>query len=507
MERKFIYSDPYANKLTGSDQNYNFRTITSYEVDKNNKPISGTQETKLLYAPIPNQLRTPVNQSGQIGGFEKGDENGKNIKFGNYAIAAESDGGKPYKFLKYTDTDNKNGVIPSGNKVGDDVLGETAKKSLLANDGVFHKGATNSVINSAVKKQPGLSAVVTAPPIKPGTEPGATPGAATPGAADTDANKKPDKKDETTAATPATAEQFKAIADAAKGYVGRKDYPQNLKYPVDMNPNQDCIQFAVIEYQASKLGLDSNINTGLRTTTRKALTTITLPMPRGISDRNSVSWQNGELNSAQDALADVAMNAVLGGAGAGADSAKKNLEAATAGNKNLLAAIIAAKASEDAVGTNNLLSRAFGVELNPNMELLFNGPQLRDFSFSFRMNPRSPTEAKMVRSIIRTFKQAMSVKRSTSVLLLKSPHTFMIKYITSNKEHPYLNRFKECALTNCSVEYTPDGQYMSYDSGDIDERSMTAYELSLSFNELEPIFDDDYDDKNKDALPFTNIGY
>ena len=41
---------------------------------------------------------------------------------------------------------------------------------------------------------------------------------------------------------------------------------------------------------------------------------------------------------------------------------------------------------------------------------------------------------------------------------------------------------------------------------------MTAYELSLSFNELEPIFDDDYDkdfdgaDK-QDVLPFTNIGY
>ncbi len=81
----------------------------------------------------------------------------------------------------------------------------------------------------------------------------------------------------------------------------------------------------------------------------------------------------------------------------------------------------------------------------------------------------------------------------------------MIKYMTSNKEHPYLNRFKECALTNCSVEYTPDGQYMSYDSSDIDERSMTAYELSLSFNELEPIFDDDYDDK--DSLTFKNIGY
>ena len=53
---------------------------------------------------------------------------------------------------------------------------------------------------------------------------------------------------------------------------------------------------------------------------------------------------------------------------------------------------------------------------------------------------------------------------------------------------------------------------MSYDDSSPDGRSMTAYELTLSFNELEPIFDDDYDkdfdgaDK-QDVLPFTNIGY
>ena len=316
MEKKFIYSDPYANKLPGSDQNYNFRTITSYNVDKNNKPIPGTQETQVLYAPIPNQQRTPVNQSGSYGGFEKGDENGKNIKLGNYAIAAESEGGKPYKFLKYTETDKNNGTIPSGKNVGDEVLGETGKKSLLASDGVFHKGANNSVINSAVKKQPGLSAVVTAPPIAPGTTPGTTPGAAPLDPP----NKKPEAE---TAAGSATADQFKLIEDAAKGYVGRKDYPQSLKYPEKMNINQDCIQFAVMEYQASKLGLDSNINTGLRTTARKALTTITLPMPRAISDRNSVEWSKSEITALDKALSDVALKSIIGGPAAGTDAAKK----------------------------------------------------------------------------------------------------------------------------------------------------------------------------------------
>ena len=311
----------------------------------------------------------------------------------------------------------------------------------------------------------------------------------------------------------ATADDFTKIANAAKSYKGRKKYPEDLRYPINMNENQDCIQFKIIEYTPSKLGLTESEDIKLRTTfgTRNALSTITLPMPSGgITDRNSVSWQNGELNAAQDALAGVAMNLILGGPAAGTDVAKKELEKATAGNKDLIKAIIAAKSTETAIGTNNLLSRAFGVQINQNLELLFDGPQLRDFSFSFKMTPRSKLEAIRVRSIIRTFKQAMSVKRSESVLLLKAPHTFRISYLTSTKDHPYLNRFKECALTNCSVNYTPDGQYMSYDDSSPDGRSMTAYELSLSFNELEPIFDDDSDkgfngkDEGKD---FTNIGY
>ena len=204
-------------------------------------------------------------------------------------------------------------------------------------------------------------------------------------------------------------------------------------------------------------------------------------------------------------MADTLNSFLLGGAEAGADTAKDQFGAFLGGESNtkLLKALIASQTIKSALG-QNVLSRQYGVVINPNLELLFDSPSLRDFSFSFKMTPRSKSEAIRVRTIIRYFKQAMSVKRSQSVLLLKAPHTFRIQYKTSNQDHPYLNRFKECALTNCSVNYTPDGQYMSYDDSDPNGRSMTAYELSLSFQELEPIFDDDYDDK--DALP-TNIGY
>jgi hypothetical protein len=132
------------------------------------------------------------------------------------------------------------------------------------------------------------------------------------------------------------------------------------------------------------------------------------------------------------------------------------------------------------------------------MELLFSGPSLRSFSFTFKLSPRSEREAIAVKTIIRSFKQAMSAKRTESTLLLKSPFTFAISYISGDKQHPYLNKFKECALTNCSVNYTPYGTYMTYAGK---EKSMVAYELQLQFQELEPLFDDEY------GNDFNDIGF
>jgi hypothetical protein len=293
---------------------------------------------------------------------------------------------------------------------------------------------------------------------------------------------------------------------------GREDYPKNLKYPEKMDQNQDRIQFQVIEYVAKGLGLtNATQNISLRTNSRntKSLATITLPMPSGgISDRNSVDWQSDTLDLLASTVAGPLKSFLDSGSGAAGAMAKQDIDTlmGSDGKTGLLKDLIKAKTLESALGSNNILGRLSGLAVNPNLELLFNGPQLREFSFSFKMTPRSKGEAE----IVRTFKQAMSVKRSASVLLLKSPHTFRISYKTSNKDHPYLNRFKECALTNCSVNYTPDGSYMSYDDSDPNGRSMTAYELTLSFSELEPIFDDDYDkdfDGKDEGKDFTNIGY
>ena len=94
----------------------------------------------------------------------------------------------------------------------------------------------------------------------------------------------------------------------------------------------------------------------------------------------------------------------------------------------------------------------------------------------------------------------MAAQRTASQLFLKAPNTFKIRYLHRAKDHPYINYIKECALQSFTVNYTPEGNYMTFADG-----LMTSYEITMQFQELEPIFNDDYAtlDQNKDSV----IGY
>ena len=152
-----------------------------------------------------------------------------------------------------------------------------------------------------------------------------------------------------------------------------------------------------------------------------------------------------------------------------------------------------------AVSMRGALPRFTGAILNPNIELLFDKPQLRGFQFQFLLAARSAEEAATVKKIIRFFKQGMSVKETAGNIFLKSPNVFKIKYLFGvNGEHPGLHKIKTCALTSCSVDYTPDGSYMTFEDG-----TMTAYRISLQFSELDPLTEKDYQEDDKEAYNWS----
>jgi hypothetical protein len=265
-------------------------------------------------------------------------------------------------------------------------------------------------------------------------------------------------------------------------------------YPIKMRETQqDRLKFTAVEYQPS-----GNLNAGTfgqqnRTSTqgKNIIGTVFLPIQASISDFNSVEWQSGNINEIEKTAVNLSLGAMNAGTLDSAGLTKRlgtELSAAAAKIGDSSKEIKVALAGE-AASMQNLIGR-FGSVLNPNLELLFSGPQLRPFEFKFQMSAREQKEGENIKAIINFFKKNMAVKKSDGAgIFLRAPNTFLIeyKYNGSDTTHPGINLIKECALLSCSVEYTPLGTYMTYPDG-----TMVSYSMTLSFSELEPIYDVDY---------------
>ena len=251
-----------------------------------------------------------------------------------------------------------------------------------------------------------------------------------------------------------------------------------------------------------------------------------LPIPNKLGVSNGVSWGEAKANAVEMAAFSSAAGQI-GNVIAGESNLAQLLSQGFKGTANVLkeiqddfrestgsgasaSDIISATLARGVLGSiginvdvDQFITRQTGAAINPNLELLFGGPQLRTFSFNFNFAPESTTEARMVRKIQRWFKQGMLPTRSSnrkSTLFLGSPNVFRIMYRNHGRRIKGLNLIKICALTACQIDFTPDGTYQSYD--DSDSVSMPVRTtMGLTFNELTPIFRDDYISDNQDPDP------
>ena len=224
--------------------------------------------------------------------------------------------------------------------------------------------------------------------------------------------------------------------------------------------------------------------------------TVTLPIPNNITDSNSVSWGEDTINPLQAAGMNVIGNVAEDGISAIGGAANEVLNAAGAVGAGEKKAIIAAIAAFG-VGANPeaVVSRATGQILNPNLELLFSGVNLRAFSFMFDFAPRSYDEGQMVKRIIKTFKKTM-VPSSAGGIFIKPPSVYQLRYMQGASAHPFLNSFQPCALVSMDINYTGSGTYATYRDG-----TPVHMQLQLTFKELNPIYGQNYSDQQ------TNVGY
>ena len=221
----------------------------------------------------------------------------------------------------------------------------------------------------------------------------------------------------------------------------------------------------------------------------RVLGSVFLPVPGNVLDSNNVAWTEDTMDPVKLLASNAFFENVQKGSGAidGLADTLGQIGVSIGENSGDVKTAVSAALAKAATG-GSILTRKTGSVINPNMELLFKGPQLRTFGLTWKMSPRDYEESEMIKKIIREFKQSMAVQRSESMLFLKSPSTYKLQYITAGgKDHSFLPKIKECALTGCNINYTPDGNYQTYENS-----SMVAYEMTLNFNELEPIYHDDY---------------
>lgn len=150
----------------------------------------------------------------------------------------------------------------------------------------------------------------------------------------------------------------------------------------------------------------------------------------------------------------------------------------------------------DDLSVNNILSLTGGKILNPNTELIYDGPQMRNFSLNFKMAPKNQPEASEVKKIITAFKQAILPKFNGDTAgsggsaslraFIGIPMVVDVSFMTGGTNNRYVSQYKPSVLTNVNVSYTPDGAWATYEGG-----SPVATSLSLSFMELKMVYSEE----------------
>tara|TARA_B100000575_G_scaffold282761_1_gene274844 strand:- start:1053 stop:2354 length:1302 start_codon:yes stop_codon:yes gene_type:complete len=242
----------------------------------------------------------------------------------------------------------------------------------------------------------------------------------------------------------------------------------------------------------------------------KSAKNIMLPIPQDLSNEIQQVWQGKQFT----AVGRAAIAAVAGGNLSYAKSVVGNIT----GNAKAIQTALTTFALNSIPGVggniefNDVSGSTRGIVINPNAELLYDSPEMREIGMIFRLVPRNETEAKIIRNIVRTFRQAAmpswgaygtepmvrgpasSAQEQDEDLVsfggednwIRVPNLCKFTFMKGGEPHPYLIQFKPCAISRVEVNYTSDGTYATYTDG-----SPVVTELSLNFMETKLIFADE----------------
>jgi hypothetical protein len=223
-------------------------------------------------------------------------------------------------------------------------------------------------------------------------------------------------------------------------------------------------------------------------------------MPEDISTGSKAQWTGKKLSSF---AANAMKTAGSGDIFAGIESGAKTVTQAAGNfvpekvNKAIRESI--GKLTSESISPDELYSSTRGVILNPNVELLFGGIELRNFQLVYKLVPRNSKESEAIKKIITNFRAA-SLPRyadgqeinfgggaiNVAQNFIRVPNVCKVSFMRGGGLNPDVPQYKMCAMTQVDINYTPDGTYATLEDG-----TMVAYELTLSFQETKLVFSDE----------------
>ena len=345
--------------------------------------------------------------------------------------------------------------------------------------------------------------------------------------------------------------------------------PKQLRYPSELanTENSDYLSFGFYKYypayrkegalSGNRGGLESINQTNSTNTTENAATRsyfagktkaeklntpdgnfgrkmgedILLYMPPDISTSFAADWGGKEVNNATAGGLAAASNILSGDVKGLADNVMSGFTSLGALPQSTAARITKsiAQAAGSNLNMNDVLAGTTGTMLNPNVEVLFGGPKLRNVSFAFKMSARNRDEAEDIHKICTIFKKNLLPGYGASARILDSalagliadsgvvdktglmgkygnfievPNLVMLKYMKGSKMHPYLSQYKSLALTNVDVNYTPDGVYSTFVDG-----FPTAVELRISLVETKLVYKSEVEIREQGKAGTRNWSY
>ena len=249
--------------------------------------------------------------------------------------------------------------------------------------------------------------------------------------------------------------------------------------------------------------------------------TIMLPMPQDLSNEINQQWQGKQFTATGRA----AVAALAAGQFSYASEVVKNI----AGNATALQTAFNTSVLNNIPGVggnlefNDVSGSTRGIVINPNAELLYDSPEMREIGMIFRLVPRNKKEAGTIKNIIRAFRRASmprwggldregnegdvdlttgenttnvgegkNEQKKSQINLgdrdnwIQVPDLCKFTFMTGPNPNENIIQFKPCAISGVEVNYTPDGTYAAYASG-----VPVAIELRLNFMETKLIFADE----------------